>query len=153
MTRCFDTNISMSSFIWTHYLQLRKGGKSSREHTCCQLFVTDKGFLYVVPMSHKSDTLSAIKDLQCKLGHPKLCCRHGWGTDVPRSEDVFCNEIVTSLCALEEGTLWSNCGELYIGLMKEAVRKDMREAGSPLCFWDYCVEHQAWISNLCEPPL
>ena len=28
----------------------KKGGKSSRGNTCCQLFVTDKGFLHVVPM-------------------------------------------------------------------------------------------------------
>ena len=37
----------------------------------------------------------------------------------------FCNDIGTTLRALEEGTPWSNKAELYIGLIKEAVRKDM----------------------------
>ena len=36
----------------------------------------------------------------------------------------FCNDIGTTLRALEEGTPWSNKAELYIGLLKEAVRED-----------------------------
>ena len=60
----------------------------------------------------------------------------------------FCNDIGTTLRALEEGTPWSNKAELYIGLIKEAVRKDMCESNSPLCFWDYCVERRARINNL-----
>ena len=48
------------------------------------------------------------------------------------SHDVqkFCNDIGTTLRALEEGTPWSNKAELYIGLLKEAVQKDMRESNS-----------------------
>ena len=45
-----------------------------------------------------------------------------------------CNDIGTTLRALEQGTPWSNKAELYIGLIKEAVRKDMRKMNSPLCF-------------------
>ena len=52
------------------------------------------------------------------------------------------------LRALEEGTPWSNKAELYIKLMKEAVRKDMKEANCPLRFWDYCLECQVRIYNL-----
>ena len=52
----------------------------------------------------------------------------------------FCNTIGTTLQALEEGMPWSNKAELYIKLMKEAVRKDMKEAHCPLCFWDYCLQ-------------
>ena len=60
----------------------------------------------------------------------------------------FCNDIGTTLRALEEGTPWSNKAELYIGLIKEAVRKDICESNSPLCLWDYCVEKRARINNL-----
>ena len=50
------------------------------------------------------------------------------------SSDVkkFCNDFGTTLRALEEGTPWSNKAEPYIGLITEAVRKDMRESSSPL---------------------
>ena len=60
----------------------------------------------------------------------------------------FCNNIGTTLWALEEHTPWSNKAELYIGLLKEAVQKDMRESDSPMCLWDYCVERRARINNL-----
>ena len=43
------------------FFATNKGGQSSRGHTCCQLFVTDKGFIYVVPMKRKSEFLLAIK--------------------------------------------------------------------------------------------
>ena len=60
----------------------------------------------------------------------------------------FCNTIGTTLQALEEGTPWANKAELYIQLMKEAVRKDMQVANSPLAFWDYCIEKHAQIYNM-----
>ena len=60
----------------------------------------------------------------------------------------FCNEIGTTLRLLEKNTPWSNKAELYIGIIKEAVRKDMKEANCPLAFWDYCIERRARINNL-----
>ena len=33
----------------------KKASVSSRGHSCLQLFVTDKGFIYVVPMKKESD--------------------------------------------------------------------------------------------------
>jgi hypothetical protein len=54
---------------------------------------------------------------------------------------------------LEEGTPWSNKAELYIGLIKEAVRKDMKDSDCPLAFWDYCVERRAQINNLTAKDL
>ena len=46
---------------------------------------------------------------------------------------------------LEESTQWAIRAELYIGLMKEAKRKDMRDQHSPLVIWDYCSESRAMI--------
>ena len=62
------------------------------------------------------------------------------GEQMSHNVRKFCNDIGTTLRALEEGTPWSNKAELYIGLLKEAVRKDMRESNSPMSLWDYCVE-------------
>jgi hypothetical protein len=33
-------------------------------------------------------------------------------------------------------------------LLKEAVRKDMKDQDSPTVFWDYCIERRARIHNL-----
>jgi hypothetical protein len=57
-------------------------------------------------------------------------------------------EIGTTLRVLEEGTPWANKAELYIGLIKEAVRKDMKDSDCPLAFWDYCVERRARINTM-----
>ena len=37
-------------FYMDTFFATKKGGKSSRGNLCCHLFVTDKGFLYVVPL-------------------------------------------------------------------------------------------------------
>ena len=70
------------------------------------------------------------------------------GEQMPSEVKIFCNDIGTTLRVLEEGAPWSNKAGLYIGLNKEAVRKDMCESNSLLCFWDYCVETIARIKNL-----
>ena len=49
---------------------------------------------------------------------------------------------------LERRTQWANLAELYIGLLKEDVRKDMKDSDSPLKFWDFCAERRVCINNL-----
>eukprot|EP00957_Ditylum_brightwellii_P048265 3663103-Ditylum_brightwellii.AAC.1 len=61
---------------------------------------------------------------------------------------AFCAEIGTTLRVLEEGTLWANKAELYLGLIKEAVQKDMKESNCLLALWEYCVEKRVRINNL-----
>ena len=51
----------------------------------------------------------------------------------------FLNEIGTLLHLLEEGTPWANKAELFIGILKEAVCRDMKESGSPIPFWDFVL--------------
>ena len=103
------------------FFATKKGGRSSRGHTCCQLFVTDKGFVYVVPMRRKSEFLQAIKQFAKVIGVPTAIIVDMAGEQMSQEVRKFCNDIGTTLRALEEGTPWSNKAELYIGLLKEAV--------------------------------
>ena len=135
-------------FFMDTFFATKKGGRSSQGHTCCQLFVTDKGFLYVVPMRRKSEVLQALKQFAKEIGAPTSIIADMSGEQMSHDVQKFCNDIGTTLCTLEEGTPWSNKAELYIGLLKEAVRKDMRESNSPMILWDYCVERRARINNL-----
>lgn len=155
LSRNYGTNDRMlrykrinTYFFMDTFFATKKGGKSSRGNTCCQLFVTDKGFVYVVPMRRKSDVLAAVKQFAKEIGAPDAFVADMSGEQMSFDLKQFCNDIGTSLRALEEGTPWANKAELYIGLLKEAVRKDMREEDSPLAFWDYCVERRARINNL-----
>jgi hypothetical protein len=57
-------------FFMDTFFATKKGGKSTREHTCCQLFVTDKGFVYVVPMRSKCEVIQAMKQFAKEVGAP-----------------------------------------------------------------------------------
>ena len=54
---------------------------------------------------------------------------------------------------LKGSTQWDNRAELYVGLFKEAVRKDMLQENSPLVFWDYCAERRSDITNMMAKDL
>ena len=140
-------------FFMDTFFATKKAGKSTRGHTCCQLFVTDKGFLYVVPMKSKSEVILALKQFSKEIGAPDAIIADS--ANEQKSQDIkrFLGEIGTTLRILEEGTPWANRAELYIGLLKEAVRKDMKESDCPLVLWDYCVERRARINNLTAKDL
>ena len=100
------------------FFATKKGGRSSRGHTCCQLFVNDKGFLYVVPMHRKSEVLQAIKQFAKEIGAPTSIIANMSAEQMSHDVRKFCNDIGTTLRALEEGTPWSNKAELYMGLSR-----------------------------------
>lgn len=155
LTKNYTTNDRMlrykrisEYFFMDTFFATGKKGKSSRGHTCCQLFVTDKGFVYVVPMQRKGDVLQAMKQFAKEIGAPDAFVCDFSGEQTSQAVKRFVNNIGSSLRVLEEGTPWANKAELYIGLMKQAVRKDMKESGAPLAFWDFCLERRARIHNL-----
>jgi hypothetical protein len=135
-------------FFMDTFFATKKAKKSSRGNACCQLFVTDKGFVYVVPMTKEADVLKAVKQFAKEVGAPDALICDAAKAQTSKDMKKFCNEIGTTLRALEEGTPWANKAELYIGLIKEAVRKDMKSADNPIAFWDYCLERRARINNL-----
>ena len=155
LSRNYGTNDRMLRYKRIHeyffmdtFFATKKAGKSSRQNTCCQLFVTDKGFVYVVPMKFKSEVLQAVKQFAKEIGAPEAIICDMAGEQTSHKLRKFCSDIGTTLRVLEEGTPWANKAELYIGLIKEAVRKDMKDSNCPLAFWDYCVERRASINNL-----
>ena len=103
------------------FFATKKGGQSSRGHMCCQLFITDKGFVYMVLMRRKSEVLQAIKQFAKEIGAPTAIIADLAGEQMSQEVRKFCNDIGTTLQALEEGTPWPNKAGLYIGLLKEAV--------------------------------
>ena len=122
-------------FYMDTFFATSKAGKSSRGNTCCQLFVTDKGFVYCVPMKTKSEVLQAIKQFAKEIGAPDAIISDAAREQKSQELRKFCSEIGTTLRIREEGTPWANKAELYIGIIKEAIRKDMKSSNCPLAFW------------------
>ena len=94
------------------FFAMKKSGKLSHGHTCCQLFVTDKGFVYVIPMRTKSEVLQAVKQFAKEIGAPDAIICDISCEQTSRSLRKFCGEIGTTLHILEEGTPWVNKAEL-----------------------------------------
>jgi hypothetical protein len=117
-----------------------KQAKSVRGFSMMQLFVSDKGFVKVYGMKGLTEIPLAMKMFAKEVGAPNafVCDPHR----NQKSQEVrnFCNKIGSTLRVLEEGTQASNHAELYVGLIKEGIRKDMWEQNSPLRLWCFCAE-------------
>ena len=118
-----------------------------RQNTCAQLFVSDKGFVAIYPMRSQAEFSSALHWFCKEVGVASTMIMDGHKAQVNSDTRRFCNQVGTILRKLEVGTPWANRAELYIGIMKEAVRKDLRRSDSPLALWDYCMERRATIHN------
>jgi hypothetical protein len=75
LNRNYPTNDRMLRYkrIHTHFFMdaffaTLTARKSSRGHTCMQLFVTDKGFVFLVPMKSKKQVPAALKIFAKAIG-------------------------------------------------------------------------------------
>ena len=159
LSRNFSTNDRMlryrriQSTFFTDTLFATPKAKSLRQNTCCQLFVSDKGFVSVYPMRSQEDFDLALHWFCKQVGVPVKMVMDAHRSQKKLDTKRFCDQVGTMLQVLERGSPWSNRAEMYIGLMKEAVRKDMRLSNSPMVLWDYCIERRALIHNTIPRPL
>ena len=154
MSRQFTTNDRMlryrrlQSAFFTDTMFATPKAKSTRGFTCCQVFVSDKGFVSVYPMKSQEEFQTALHWFCKQVGVPVSLIVDAHRAQMSKGVRRFCDQVGTTLRILEKGTPWANRAELYIGLLKEAVRKDMHASHSPMVLWDYAIERRAAIHNL-----
>lgn len=154
LSRRFSTNDRMLRYKWinsqffTDTFFVTKKGKSSRGNSCAQIFVSDKGFVAIYPMQSKSEFVDALQMFCKEVGVPHDLILDPSGEQGSNAVKKFCHQVGTTLRFLEEATQWANRAELYIGLFKESIRKDLRSTNCPMVFWDYCAERRAKIHNV-----
>ena len=159
LSRNFGTNDRMlryrriKSTFFTDTLYATAKAKSTRGNTCAQIFVSDKGFVSVYPMRDTKSYLNSLKQFAKDIGAPDALVCDSHPTQKKREVRDFCAQIGTTLRVLEANTQWANRAELYVGLIKEATRKDMRETDSPIVLWDYCMERRASIFQVTAKKL
>jgi hypothetical protein len=120
---------------------------------CAQIYVSDKAFVDVHPMRDVKSFPLSLKRFAKEVGAPNVLVCDPHLSQKSREVKEYCNQIGTTLRVLEANTQWANRAELYVGLMKEATRKDMREMNSPLVLWDYCMERWALIFQVTAKKL
>ena len=159
MSRQFSTNDRMlryrriQSAFFSDTMFATPKAKSTRGHSCCQVFVSDKGFVAVYPMKSQEEFQTALHWFCKQIGVPISLIVDAHKAQTSNKVKRFCDQVGTTLRILEKGTPWANRAELYIGLLKEAVRKDMRASNSPMVLWDYAIERRALIHNAVPRPL
>ena len=114
--------------------------KSVCGNTCCQIFVSDKGYIAVYPMKSQSEFQDSLNWFCKEVGVPHTLVMDAHKAQKNNATRRFCHQVGTIMRVLEEGTQWANRAELYIGLLKEAVRKDLHQSNAPMRLWDYCAE-------------
>ena len=125
----------------------KKSGKTLRGNTCLQLFVTDKGFVHVVPMKTKGEVHLAMKEFFKRIGVPDAIVCDPAKEQILGDTKKLAREAGTVIRAIEPNTPWSNRAERYIGIFKQGIRDTLRDTHAPLVLWDFCALHKAKINN------
>ena len=154
LSRNFSTNDRMlryrrinSVFFMDTFFVTQKA-KSVRGFTMMQLFVSDKGFVKVYGMKTTKDIPNAVHLFAKEVGAPNCFICDPNSNQKSKEVRGFCHKMGSILRLLEERTQHANRAELYIGLLKESIRKDMRETNSPMRLWCYCAERRSSIFTL-----
>ena len=103
------------------FFATKRANQTTRGNTCMQLFVTDKGFVYVVPLPSKSDVPKALKLFAKEIGAPTAIICDAGCEQVSKEMKSLCRKMGTALRVLEENTPWANRDELYISLPKPSL--------------------------------
>ena len=122
-------------------------GRSTRGFKSVQLFVSDTGYLFGVLMKTLEEIPEAISQFLRDVGAPDVLVADAHSSHQSMTVKRLLSRAGTRLRLLEEGTPWSNKGELYVGLLKGSVVKDMKRSNSPKVFWDYCTVRRIKIHN------
>ena len=99
-------------------------------------------------MGRKSDFRDSLHQYCKEVGVPEILVVDPSGEQTSKAVTRFCIQVGTTLCLLEENTQWANRAELNVGLLKESIRKDLRELHCPMVLCDYCAQRKALIHNL-----
>ena len=131
LTRNFSTNDRMLQYkrINTHFFTdtffVTKKAKSTCDNTCMQLFVSDKGFVFVVPMKSKAEFPDALKLFAKEIGVPTQLIMNPSGEQSSNHSKKLSHDMGMDVRYLEEGTQWANLAENYIGILKEVIHQDL----------------------------
>ena len=96
--------------------------------------MTDKGFVYVVPMTKEADVLQAVKQFAKEIGAPEALICDAAKAQTSAAMRTFCNEIGTTLRALEEGTHGPTKRSYTSDLSKRLSEKTRTSPDAPLLF-------------------
>ena len=88
----------------------------------------------------KSEIINAVNAFAKEIVVPTALILDPKETQASKKLNKVAQDMCCRLKYLERKTQWAKLAELYIGLLKKVVCKNMKESDSPLRFWEYCAE-------------
>ena len=116
--------------------------KPVRGNKYCQGVARHKGYVDMCPMKYQNEFDTALQRFCKEIGAPVNITVDGFITQKKPSIKLFCDQV-----ELDHNIPWENISELHAGLLKEAVRKYMRDSDSPMVLWEYSIERRSFIHN------
>ena len=87
----------IKSLFFTGNFFVTKEAKSTREHTCMQIFFSNKGFIKVYPMRLQRDYPAALRQFAKDAGAPEILVCDPHPSQKSFEVNNFCNKIRTTL--------------------------------------------------------
>ena len=158
LSRNFSTNdrmlrykrINCAFFTDTYFVTGKT--KSTRGNTMMQIFVSDKGLVYIMPIKSRGEFHLALKMFAKEIAVALSLILDPSCEQTSAKVTKMCYDMGTTLQILEESTQHSNLAERYVGLTKTSIRKDLRESDAPMVLWDFCAERRMRINNFTDWP-
>ena len=98
-----------------------RSGVTTRGNKCMQLFVTDRGFVFVCPLKTKRDVPHALRLFFKKVGVPDaIICDQGKEQIEGESKKLL-RDSGTIIRRIEPNTPWANRAERYDNPREEGV--------------------------------
>ena len=113
--------------------------KYTRGNNMMQLFVSNKGFFYIVPMKSRRDFHLALTMFAKEIGVPLSLILDPSGKQTSAKVAKMCHDMGTTLIILEESTQNFNLAERYVGLTKTSIRNYLRKLDTPMVLWYFCA--------------
>lgn len=128
-------------------------GTSLRGFKMAQIFVSDRGYVCLELMKSLEEIPDAIRKFFKDVGAPDNLISDAHASHKSDLVKSILRQAGTTLRLLEEGSPKSNRAELYVGLIKDGIIKDIKRTGSPKVLWCFCAERKARIHNLTASKL
>jgi len=104
-------------------------------------------------MASKREFPSALKEFCKEIGVPRDLIADPSGEQTSHKAREFAQKVGMNFRYLEHNTPHANLAELYVGLMKTAISRDLRETGCPLTLWCFATEWRMRVHNVTASKL
>jgi hypothetical protein len=94
-----------------------------RGNSCMQIFVSDKDYVAVYPMSTKSQFKDCLHQFCKEIEVPQTLVMDKAGEQTSSHVKCFSQQVDLTLHALEESTQWANRAELTLVFLKKPYIK------------------------------